>query len=125
MEQTDQDQITKKIDDLRNLHADWDPSALERISDFEKTIATLTIEQDYANLDITKRILNRCKIEIKHSILQLANQVPTKNPYEDARIRHGLIERKKVFQYFLGLFSKDYQKEMQAVESAIDFELSE
>ncbi len=44
--------IQTKIDALRKLHKEWDPSAESLIDDFERKIAKLTLEQSYADLDI-------------------------------------------------------------------------
>lgn len=115
----DPELIEYKIQSLREMHDDWDESALEHISRVEKKMARLMLEDNYYNLDITKELISRCHLEITQCTLKLAN-----DELMDDLTRKLTIEKRRAWKYFLGLISKDFEGEMKKIDAHVQFLLT-
>lgn len=100
-----------KLKKLRELHSDWDPGSLQELDDIERMMSDAVMRSEYGNMAMTQRVMQVAKANAIAIARKLSSDESL--PTDD---RKALFREKRVWLWFVVMFSKDYSRELRSID---------
>ena len=107
----------EKIDKLKKLFKNEDPSAIATIQEWEKRVQKLSQDQEFFNFESTQNLYKALKERVKFHMKSRLQKGQTPERLKTADDKQTEIE------WVLSLFNPNYEQELESLDRMMDTEL--